>query len=55
MTRKYIVANSVLWASAIIASAIMHAPISLTLLVLPSLATTAMIMSPRRTMSPCAD
>jgi hypothetical protein len=55
MTRKYVLANSFLWASAVIASAIMHAPTPLTLLVLPTLATTAVILSPRRTMNPCAD
>lgn len=38
MNRKYIVANSLIWAAAIIASAELGAPTMLTLILLPSLA-----------------
>ncbi len=43
MNRKPYLANSILWASAIIASAIMHAPAFLTLVLLPVLASTALV------------
>lgn len=39
MNRTYIVANSLIWAAAIIASAQLGAPTMLTLVLLPSLAT----------------
>lgn len=38
MNRKYIITNSILWAAAIIAAAVLGAPTTLTLLLLPSLA-----------------
>jgi hypothetical protein len=38
MNRKYIVTNSILWATAIVASAILGAPTFLSLVLLPSLA-----------------
>ncbi len=52
MTRTAVIANSILWASAIIASAILGAPRFLTLVVLPTLAATSLIVSPRRTRAP---
>jgi hypothetical protein len=38
MNRRYLIANSILWATAIIASAVLRAPASLTLVLLPCLA-----------------
>ena len=48
MSRNPHLANAILWASAIIASAIMRAPVFLTLVLLPSLATTAIFATRRR-------
>jgi hypothetical protein len=45
MNRKYYIANAILWASAIIASAILEAPTALTLILLPSLATFALVVT----------
>ena len=42
MSRGPFLANSILWATAILASAIMRAPVFLTLVLLPSLAFTAL-------------
>jgi hypothetical protein len=42
MSRGPFLANSILWATAILASAIMKAPVFLTLVLLPSLAVTAL-------------
>ena len=43
MNRKFIIANSILWAAAIIASAILGAPVSLTTVLLPSLAACSLL------------
>lgn len=48
MTRRLLIAHGILWASAIVASAILHAPPVLTLLLLPVLATTALGMGRQR-------
>ncbi len=48
MTHKYLIANSILWAAAIIASALLHAPMLLTLVVLPTLFVTSLLVSERR-------
>lgn len=45
MNRNYVLANCVLWASAIVASAMLGAPSSLTLVLLPSLATISWLAS----------
>ncbi len=45
MQRSRIIANSILWAAAIIAAALLGAPVSHTLIVLPSLATGSLIVS----------
>ncbi len=44
MTRDHLIGNAILWASAIIASAILHAPTTLTLILLPSLAAASLSM-----------
>ena len=44
VTRKSILANSILWAAAIIAAAILDAPRTLTLILLPSLASIACLV-----------
>ena len=44
MNQKYFVANAVLWASAIVASAIVGAPTVLSIILLPSLATCSLIV-----------
>jgi hypothetical protein len=38
MNRKFIIANSILWATAIIAAALLGAPTTLSIILLPSLA-----------------
>ena len=45
MHRQHYLANAVLWASAIVASAILGAPTLVTLVVLPSLATAALVLT----------
>ena len=45
MTRNAIVANSILWAASIVAGALLHAPAMLTLVLLPSLAAVAWVVS----------
>jgi hypothetical protein len=47
MTETRILTSSMLWASAIVASAIVGAPAFLTLIVLPSLATVSLLTTPR--------
>jgi hypothetical protein len=54
MNRQLYVANAVLWATAIVASAMLDAPTMLTLLVLPSLATSALgVTRPRSHVAEC--
>lgn len=45
MNQKHFIANAILWASAIIASAILDAPNTLSLILLPSLATCSLIVT----------
>ncbi len=45
MNRQPYIANAILWASAIVASAILGAPAALTLVLLPSLATCALLVT----------
>jgi hypothetical protein len=48
MNRRDVIANSILWAAAIVASAILHAPLFLTLVILPTLATSSLVLARRR-------
>ncbi|HRC84422.1 MAG TPA: hypothetical protein PK413_02295 [Thermoanaerobaculia bacterium] len=47
MKRSTLLAHSILWAAAILASALLGAPSTLTLLLLPSLATISWVVSLR--------
>jgi hypothetical protein len=47
MSRAYQIANAVLWAAAIIASALVRAPTVLSLIVLPSLAVVSLLLALR--------
>ena len=55
MYRKHFIANAILWACAIIASAILNAPFALTVIILPVLAVCSLFVSrpkpPRATSS----
>ena len=55
MSRSYTIANAILWASAIIASAVLGAPSSVSLLLLPALATGSWLLTLRASASdrPC--
>jgi hypothetical protein len=54
MDRTHHLANAVLWASAIVASAILGAPAMLSLLLLPSLAACALVVTrPRSEAGAC--
>ncbi len=44
MNRKYFIANAILWASAIVASAIVGAPTVLSIILLPTLATCSLVV-----------
>ncbi|MGA9334639.1 MAG: hypothetical protein WBV39_10220 [Rudaea sp.] len=43
MQRKQKISNSILWATAIVASALLHAPMALTIVLLPSLAVMSLL------------
>jgi len=45
MNQKHHIANAILWAAAIIAAAIMHAPPVLCTILLPTLAATALLIT----------
>lgn len=45
MNRKYFISNAILWASAIVASAIVGAPTVLSIILLPTLATCSLIVT----------
>ena len=45
MNRKYFIANAILWACAIIASAVVEAPFVLTVILLPALAVCSLFVS----------
>ena len=45
MSEKYVVVNAILWASAIIASAILGAPYFMSVILLPSLATISLLVN----------
>ncbi len=47
MKRSAILANSILWAAAIVASAIVFAPQALTLMILPALAAASLVLTVR--------
>lgn len=51
MNHKYVIINAVLWASAIIASAIVGAPAVLTAVLLPALATSALLIAGQKSQS----
>lgn len=54
MTRAPHLTNALLWAAAILASALLRAPDFLTLILLPTLALTALrLAEPRRKLSTC--
>lgn len=56
MNKKHYLANSILWASAILTSAILHAPSFLTLGLLPVLAATALVTTrPRSESGTCSN
>jgi hypothetical protein len=44
MNKKYLIGNSILWAAAIVASAVIHAPFILSGIILPALAFTSVIV-----------
>lgn len=45
MNRKHLIANSILWAAAIVAAALLHAPVFLSFALLPALATTSLLLT----------
>lgn len=54
MPNKHVLANSIAWAAAIIASALLGAPITLTLFLLPSLAVISLLATaPRSSTAAC--
>lgn len=53
MNRKYLISNAVLWAAAIIASAIVGAPAVLSTILLPSLATCSLLAARPTSASRC--
>lgn len=53
MHHNYLIANSILWASAIIASAIVDAPTVLTTILLPVLAMVSLLVTGRKTRVKC--
>jgi hypothetical protein len=48
MGTKFLIANAILWAAAIVAAALVAAPTVLSLIVLPSLAAVSMLLAWRR-------
>jgi hypothetical protein len=54
MKRQLVVANSLLWAAAIIASALLKAPAMLTLILLPNLGLAFVLIGRGAATSPCA-
>jgi hypothetical protein len=48
MTRQLLIGNSILWAAAIVGSALLHAPTTVTLVILPMLAATFLVISVQR-------
>lgn len=44
MNNKYLIGNAILWAAAIIASALVHAPVALSSIILPALAVCSLIV-----------
>lgn len=54
MSRKHYIGNAILWAAAIIASALLGAPPVFTTILLPSLATCALLITrPQSRTAPC--
>ncbi len=53
MNRKYIIANSVLWAAAIIAAAAVGAPAVLSIVLLPALASVSLLLTQGKTAKGC--
>lgn len=47
MNKKYLIGNSILWAAAIGASALLHAPVVLTILILPALFICSLVIGPK--------
>lgn len=48
MGTKFLIANAILWAAAIVAAALVGAPTVLSLIILPSLAAVSMLLAWRR-------
>jgi hypothetical protein len=44
MNKKYLIGNAILWAAAIVASAVVHAPFMLSGIILPALAFTSIVV-----------
>jgi len=44
MNKKYLIGNGILWAAAIIASALVHAPVILSSIILPALAVCSVVV-----------
>jgi len=44
MHKSYLMSNAVLWAAAILASAVIHAPVVLTIIILPTLAFASLVI-----------
>jgi hypothetical protein len=44
MHKRYLIANAVLWAAAILASAVIHAPVVFSIIILPTLAFTSLVI-----------
>jgi len=54
MHKRFLIANAVLWAAAILASAVIHAPVVFSIIILPTLAFTALvIIRPKSNDSDC--
>jgi hypothetical protein len=54
MRKRYLIANAVLWAAAILASAVIHAPVVFSIIILPTLAFASLvIIRPKSNDSDC--
>jgi hypothetical protein len=54
MHKRYLIANAVLWAAAILASAVIHAPVVFSIIILPTLAFASLvIIRPKSNDSDC--
>jgi hypothetical protein len=44
MNKRYLISNGILWAAAILAAAVIHAPFVLTIIILPTLAFASLVI-----------